>query len=79
MLIAKMYTDPNEIDLILKVYVNLTEIDSIYIQNTGEINTKGATKYLIRKPATDIPIWHTRKKGYRPLLLKALKVIKGAV
>ena len=61
--------------LIIKAYLNEKEIDEILIQNTGEIKD-GKTKYLIRKPANDTPIFHKRSDGYRPLLLKALKIIE---
>jgi len=61
--------------LVIKVCINYTDIDEIWIQNTGEIKGR-KTKYLIRKPANDTPIWHKRVSGYRPLLMKALKVLE---
>jgi len=61
--------------LIIKAYLNEKEIDEILIQNTGEV-TLGEYKYFIRKPKIDIPIWCKRGDGYRPLLLKALKIIE---
>ena len=61
--------------LILKAFINEREIDEIWIQNTGIVEG-GKTKYLIRKPANDTPIWHKRINGYRPLLIKALKVLE---
>ena len=61
--------------LILKAYINNREIDEIHIQNTGEIKND-KTKYLIRKPKCDIPIFHKRSDGYRLLLIKALKILE---
>lgn len=65
--------------LVAKIYVNHRQIDEIHIQNTGEKDNFGFTKYMIRKPDLGLKpadLWHIREKGYNKLLTMALERIE---
>jgi len=63
--------------LIIKAFINLNKIDEIWIHNSGTVHPKtGKYKYTIVKPEIYKTLWHKRGDGYRPLLLKALKIIE---
>ena len=68
--------------LVIKVLVNDTPIDTLYIHNTGK-HTGDIYKYEIISRKTGkrlIPniIKHKRSDGYRPLLLQALLLLEIA-
>jgi len=60
--------------LVVKVYVNTSQIDELWIHNIGD-SSHGRCKYRIEKPEgyEDYEIEHLRAIGYRGLLLKALE------
>jgi hypothetical protein len=67
--------------LIVSVAINHKVIDLICIHNTGNINDKGLHEYEIVDPVSGkdlLPdkIFHKRDTGYRPLLLKVLKILE---
>ena len=67
--------------LIIKAFVNEKEIDEIHIQNVNTINEDfDIYEYRIRKPEgyDDIPLYHVRFKGWKPLVIDALKVLEDA-
>lgn len=70
--------------LIVKIFVNTEQIDEIHIQNVKKVSDiangifSGVYEYVIKEPEgySDNSIFHIRKTGYIPLLLKALKVMQ---
>jgi len=69
--------------LITRISVNWSGIEDILIHNTAELDDKGNTKYEIMNPKNPderlIPdiILHKRNKGYRPLLIKVLRILES--
>lgn len=63
--------------LIVNVFANHTELESIYIQNMGKKNEHGETLYQIQYPddLKGIQLWHTREDGQRMLVLKVYQAI----
>jgi hypothetical protein len=61
--------------LILRAYVNYDEIDTILVQNMGEVSD-GIYEYVIRKPKIEKRIFHERDKGWVPLAKKVLEVLE---
>ena len=63
--------------LIIKVYVNEEQIDTVHIQNVGT-DDGILTNYMIRKPKLMRPgLVHHRDKGWVPLAIKALQQIQA--
>ena len=62
----------------MEAYFNETRIDSIHIQNRGEVDTAGRTKYKIVKPEghEDVDIRHFRKQGWRDLAEQVLHYLE---
>lgn len=66
--------------LVVKILVNLKELDEIHIINTGHVAGKPDSTiriYRIVKPEILEPIIHDRKDGWLPLVQKVLEVIKN--
>ena len=70
--------------LVVKVYIGggsvLRQIDEVHIQNVTDIDKmyNKTHEYKIRKPnVSEHTIKHIRKDGYKPLVIKALKLLKG--
>jgi len=64
--------------LIVKVFVNDTQIDEIHVQNVSEIYTVGTQEYAIRKPKRKKKypiIKHEYSDGWKPLLKKVLEIL----
>ncbi len=65
--------------LIIKVNLNLKQIDELHIWNTGVCSNhkNGIWEYKILKPEglEDWSIYHKRDSGYLPLLKHALEII----
>ena len=61
--------------LIIKAFINEKEIDEIHIHNVNVINERfDIYEYRIRKPEG----YHVRFKGWKPLVIDALKVLEAA-
>jgi hypothetical protein len=60
--------------LVVKVYVNETQIDELYIHNLGEVDAAGRHVYQLEKPTVPkLPlIHHWRKDGWKQLVLDVL-------
>ena len=67
--------------LIIKAFINEKEIDEIHIHNVNVINERFVIyEYRIRMPEgyDHIPLYHVRFKGWKPLVIDALKVLEAA-
>ena len=64
--------------LVVKVFVNLDQIDEIHIQNTGDVD-KEICNYQIMRPEgfETYNMKHKRSDGYLGLLEQALKILKS--
>lgn len=65
--------------LIVKAYINEKEIDEIWIHNVNTVSEDfNIYEYRICKPEgyEDIPLYHVRSKGWRPLAADAIKVLE---
>lgn len=65
--------------LIAKIYVSKKKIDEIRVQDVTKPDDfhSDIHIYKIRKPEVDKEIYHVRKWGYKPLLIKALNLLDG--
>lgn len=66
--------------LITSVFVNDRPIDDLFIHNTGN-EVDGIYEYEVLDPYTGEriikeSIYHERKAGYRPLLIKVLELLE---
>lgn len=66
--------------LVVKAYINTTEIEEIHIWNTGNCvdEEMDIWEYKIVKPTgrEDVPIFHHRYLGWRPLFSNVITVLE---
>ena len=64
--------------LIVKIQVNMEQIDEIHLLNTGHRNKEGEYLYRFRKPdrLNQYEIYHNRSQPWYFLVKKALEVME---